>query len=299
MMDDKSLLVCPQCKGALDKIAQGLSCGGCSKEFSITNGVPRFVLDDKYVGNFSFEWKIHRSTQIDDGEFTDSAEFFNLRFGKDKEFWTDKKVLDVGVGVGRYAKVALDMGAKVVGVDLSYSIDVAGENLSGYENYEGVQADLFELPFADESFDVIYSFGVLHHTPDPRIAFEGLLRLLKPGGTICITVYEDRGMYHSSRYLRKLTTKLPPAILYPLCVVYTSIMYVPYRYLGFRYGFFGRFAPISLSSSFKEAILDTFDCYSPQYQFTYSDYDIFRWYKENKLNDIEIRPQPVTVSGKR
>lgn len=299
MIEYESVFVCPQCKGQLKKEEHTLSCDTCACDFRIQNGIPRFVRDDGYVGNFSFEWQIHRSTQIDDENFTDSAEFFNLRFGKDEKFWTGKKVLDVGVGVGRYAKVALDLGANVTGVDLSYSIDVAGENLREYENYEGVQADLFDLPFPDESFDIIYSFGVLHHTPDPRRAFDGLIRLLKPGGIICITVYEDRGMYHSSRYLRKVTTKFPSVVLYPLCVLYTSLMYIPYKYLGFRYGILGRFAPISLSSSFKEAILDTFDCYSPTYQFTFSDYDIFRWYQENKLIDIEIRPQPVTVLGRR
>ncbi len=52
-----------------------------------------------------------------------------------------------------------------------------------------VRADLLNLPFEAESFDLIYSLGVLDHTPDPRASFLALARLLKPGGRIVIWVY--------------------------------------------------------------------------------------------------------------
>lgn len=274
-----------------------LHCQNCNASYPILRDIPRFVETDEYVGNFSLEWKIHKKTQIDDNKSKSSAENFNVRFGFPGSFWSGKKVLDVGVGVGRYAKVALDHGAELWGVDLSYSVDVAKENLNTYPNAHFIQANVFDLPFEPESFDVIYSFGVLHHTPDPRRAFEGLLKFLKPGGVICLTLYEDHGMYHTSRYLRQITTKLPNAVLYGLSALMTTLLYIPYKYLGFRYGIFGRFAPISLSDNFKEAILDTFDCYSPKHQFTYADHEVFLWFKEAGLRDIDVRPQPVTILG--
>jgi len=86
-------------------------------------------------------------------------------------------------------------------------------------------------------------------------------------------------------------------MLYALTTAITLGFYIPYRYFGFRYGILGRFMPISLSDSVREAILDTFDCYSPKYQFTYADYEVFQWFKENGLCNIEVRPQPVTVLG--
>ena len=52
-----------------------------------------------------------------------------------------------------------------------------------------VQATLHHLPFALESFDFIYSIGVLHHLPDPEVALRNLLRFLKPGGEIQIYLY--------------------------------------------------------------------------------------------------------------
>jgi SAM-dependent methyltransferase len=134
---------------------------------------------------------------------------------------------------------------------------------------------------------------VLHHTPDPRKAFEGLLKFLKPGGVICLALYIDYGMYHNSLLVRKLTTRLPPAVLYPLTTAATLLLYLPYRFLGLRLAWF----PISLSPFLKEAILDTYDCYSPKYQFTYGVDEVFAWFKEAGLRDIEPRPQPVTVLG--
>ena len=260
---DLTILECPVCQGDLEVLVDRLGCAKCGLNFPLTNSVFRFSRDDGYVGNFSFEWQVHRKTQLDLDNAGSSHANFNARFGFSENWWKNKKVLDVGVGVGRYAQIPIENGAEVHGVDLSYAIDVAKKNLPNLFAY---QADLFRLPFKKEIFDVIYSFGVLHHTPNPKKAFQALLPLLKPGGIICITVYENYGMYHTSRFLRRLTAKIPSLFLYPIVALYTALMYVPYRYFGLKYGIIGRFAPISLSNNILEAILDTFDCYSPKYQ---------------------------------
>ncbi len=292
---------CPCCSTPLveksTESSKELSCDSCQTKYPIIQGIPRFVASDLYTTNFSFEWKIHQKTQIDNDQRRYSTENFYLRFGSSPETFQGKRVLDVGIGTGRYADVALRAGAEVWGIDLSYAVEVAQRNLSHFPNLHLAQADVFHLPFPPESFDIIYSFGVLHHTPDPRKAFDGLIKLLKPNGLICITVYPDYGMYHTSQYLRKLTTRLPNTVLYTLTTCITLAFYYPYRYLGFRHGFLGRAMPISMSDSLKEAILDTYDCYSPKYQFTYGVHQVFEWFKENHLKDIEARPQPVTILG--
>ena len=273
-------------------------CPRCRAKYPVVRGITRFVDSDHYAGNFSFEWKIHRRTQIDGEDRSASAKNFYLRFGQKAEFFRDKRVLDVGVGAGRYADVALRAGAEVWGVDLSFSVETAMENLAHFgSQFHPAQADLFNPPFAPESFDVIYSFGVLHHTPDPRKGFDGLVKLLKPGGVICITTYPDYGMYYTSRHARKLTTKIPAPMLYILTTLFTLAFYFPYKYLGLRHGLMGRLLPMSMSNSLKEAVLDTYDCYSPKYQFCYAVHEVFDWFKENGLERIDARPQPTTVLG--
>jgi SAM-dependent methyltransferase/uncharacterized protein YbaR (Trm112 family) len=294
---------CPACSGyhlSITDVADGkvYACTHCGSNYPIIDGIPRFVTSDQYVGNFSFEWNIHRQTQIDGDQRKTSEDAFFLRFGLAPDFFKGKRVLDVGVGAGRYADVALKAGAEVWGIDLSYSVATAKENLARYgDKAHLAQADLFNPPFAPGSFDVIYSFGVLHHTPDPRRGFDALVKLLKPGGVICITTYTNYGMYYTSQYARKLTTRLPPFLLYPLTALFTLAFYLPYKYLGLRHGIMGRLLPISLSDSLKEAILDTYDCYSPKYQFCYAVHEVFAWFKENGLEQIDARPHPTTVLG--
>jgi SAM-dependent methyltransferase len=80
----------------------------------------------------------------------------------------DKLILDVGCGFGRHLYVASQAGAEVVGIDLSAGVDVARQNNRDHPRCHIVQADILERPLREEAFDVVWSFGVLHHMPEPR-----------------------------------------------------------------------------------------------------------------------------------
>lgn len=104
---------------------------------------------------------------------------------------TGKKVLEVGVGVGTDHVQFARAGADLHGVDLTdRGIELVRRRLEleGLASELAV-ADAERLPFADDSFDVVYSWGVLHHTPDTPRAVAEAIRVLRPGGRICVMVY--------------------------------------------------------------------------------------------------------------
>jgi SAM-dependent methyltransferase len=119
-------------------------------------------------------------------------------------------VLDAGCGNGRYAHVANRLGAEVVAVDLSGAVDAAFANTRGLAACHVVQADLFDLPFVEGTFDVVYSIGVLHHTPSVERAIGALARRLRPGGVLSVHLYRRRTPLFEivDRSLRLVTTRL-------------------------------------------------------------------------------------------
>jgi len=102
-----------------------------------------------------------------------------------------KELLEIGVGAGTDFQQWVEHGAKATGVDLTEAgIGLTKERLSLFELDAKVrQADAENLPFDDASFDVVYSYGVLHHTPDTRRAISEVHRVLRPGGTALIMIY--------------------------------------------------------------------------------------------------------------
>ena len=122
--------------------------------------------------------------------------------------------------MGRYLRIAAESPARlIVGVDLSQAVVAARELTIGLSQVAIVRGDLLRLPFAAGTFDLIYSLGVLDHTPDPRAAFLALSRLLRPGGRISIWVYpRERPVVETIMGLqRAISTRLPLGILEPLC----------------------------------------------------------------------------------
>src|SRR5437868_14444922 len=183
-----SVLRCLSCEERLEDRAKELVCAGCGRKYPEINGVIRFVDAQEYAGSFGFQWHVHARTQLDTAESNRSEQSFRQRTGFRPEDLAGKLVLDVGCGMGRFAEVATRWGAHIVGIDLSLAAEVAAQNLNDRSAYI-FQADVFNLPFAPESFDYIYSIGVLHHTPNCEEAFKTLPALLKPGVRSAIWLY--------------------------------------------------------------------------------------------------------------
>jgi uncharacterized protein YbaR (Trm112 family) len=109
-------------------------------------------------------------------------------------------VLDVGCGFGRHLYVATHAGAETVGVDLSGGVDVARANVGAHPRCHLVQADVHDRPVRERRFDVVWSFGALHHLADPRLGFQTIVPFARPdGGLVAIWVYGYRGMSLSYR----------------------------------------------------------------------------------------------------
>jgi ubiquinone/menaquinone biosynthesis C-methylase UbiE len=117
--------------------------------------------------------------------------------------WAGKRVLELGCGAGsdllRFAKA----GARTTGIDLSpRSASLAKTRLRLY-NCQGnvLIADAEQLPFKADSFDLVYSWGVLHHTPDTQQAIKEVYRVTKPGREICIMLYHRHSLVALQMYL--------------------------------------------------------------------------------------------------
>lgn len=109
-----------------------------------------------------------------------------------------RKVLELGYGAGYDAYQFCRVGADYVG------IDIARENAERVKRYLGfygyapqvIQGDVENLPFEDERFDLVYSNGVLHHTPDIKKSFYESHRVLKNGGEFFIIVYHRNSIFY-------------------------------------------------------------------------------------------------------
>ena len=301
-----AILRCPACESELRLRDEDLVCEECGHVFPMVRGVNRFVEKQNYAGSFGFQWHRYAQTQLDGPGHTASEARFRQRTGFTPEELRGKLVLDVGCGMGRFVEVARRWGARVVGVDLSTAVEVAAQNLSDRDGVSFFQADAFALPFAAESFDVIYSVGVLHHTPDCERAFKGLTKFLKPGGTIAIWLYSKYNKwYRFSDIYRKFTHRLPPKVLNRLCYVAVP-MYYAYR--GLRLipfigppasGLLHHVFPTSLNPNAQKRVLDTFDWYSPKYQSKHTYEEVFRWFESCGLESLRVLYQPIGVQGRK
>lgn len=300
-------LVCPRCKNDLELTARSqdgpeilegdLWCRPCDVEWPIRGGVPRFVESGSYASSFGRQWNWFKTVQLDSvSGMNESERMLASTTGWSEEDYRGRLVLDAGVGAGRFAEIAAKHGGEVVGVDLTTAIDAAYANIGRLPNVHLFQADIFAMPFRAESFDLAYSIGVLHHTHDTESAFARVASVVKEGGGLAVYLYHRYGVSHqASNAIRTVTSRLPARLMFALSAIAIPLYYVH------RMPVVGNVLqltlPISMHRHWRWRWLDTFDWYTPKYQWKFLYPEVFRWFQASGFEDVEIFDEPIRMRG--
>jgi arsenite methyltransferase len=191
------------------------------RAFPIRDGVADFVsttdaAQRQTADSFGFKW----NRQPDWGfrpEHRDVvrdvwADVFGWPDGALETLMRDRVVLDAGCGSGASLNQFVQWPREIAAADISDAIHACHARFKSHPNVVFARADLTRLPFEEALFDVVWSAGVLHHTPDTRASLEALTRHLRPGGRIVFYVYVTKAPVREfvDDYLRAQIADLPP-----------------------------------------------------------------------------------------
>lgn len=298
-------LVDPVAKTPLVETAEGLKDNN-GKVYSVKNGAYRFAGDDNYTDNFGFQWNKFTKTQIDreSASSTQSRTRFFAQTGWDKDDLSGKNILEVGSGAGRFSQVVLDFTkASLYSVDYSNAVEANFKNNGHHgDRLKLFQASIYEMPFQAGSFDKVFCFGVLQHTPDVRKSVESLAAMVKPGGELVVDFYPIRGWWtkmHAKYMLRPFTKKMSNEKLLRKIEKNIGWMIKASNFFN-KIGIgrlVNRFIPIcdikgtlppglSKQELREWCILDTFDMFSPEYDQPQRIKTVEGWFKELGFKNI-------------
>jgi SAM-dependent methyltransferase/uncharacterized protein YbaR (Trm112 family) len=309
------LLCCPQCSASVQlqeavydegEIKEGqLACSGCGTRFPIENYIPRFVGSDNYARGFGFQWNKHARTQIDkfNGTQITTDRFFECT-GWERGELEGQRILEAGCGAGRFTDVMLDAGFEVFSLDYSSAVDACLANHGLHPRLHIIQGDMCRVPFAAESFDKVFCFGVLQHTPDVKKSFMSLAGMLRPGGQIATDVYARtlKAMMHYPRYvLRPLAKRLRPEVLYGIIKALVPVL-LPISILLKRIPGIGRYIyplipvanywgtlPLDKGQLKEWSVIDTFDWLASWYDQPQTASTLKAWLAESGMKEYEVR----------
>jgi len=265
-------------------------------------------IQGKTKRSFAYEW-LRYNVELE----KEDREVFLGDSQLSKEDFKDKVILDAGCGMGRYTKVVGIMGREVVGVDISQSVVKAYLVTHDNPSIHILQGNILHLPFREKQFDIIYSLGVLHHTPNAKQSFLNLVRYLKHGGFISVWVYGTTGNFSDFKTnpLRKerqhyvkndIVKRMHWRMVYVREVFFNTIrlvttrMYVPLLYLlCYPLAVLGRvpllkYVTASVHQSWRVRVQENFDWLSPQYQSHHTKEEIRDWFREAQVEELSILP---------
>jgi SAM-dependent methyltransferase len=324
-LEHLSLLACPDCQGSLRcadaaEVERGamlteglLTCSACHIEFPVVAGVPRFVQRDNYASGFGLEWTKHARTQYDSysGLRVSEQRFFGqTQWPRDLR---GEVLLEVGSGSGRFTEQAANTGATVVSLDYSYAVDANYASNGLRRNVLIVQADVFAMPFRPRTFNRLFCFGMLQHTPTPAHAFQSLPRMLRPDGWLCADIYKvslTRTLLQTKYWVRPFTRNVRPDRLYASVRAWVDFMWplarwirklpkgyaINWRLLVADYSFLGLEGEMLKEWSY----LDTFDMLAPRYDRPATLNTFRQWAIDAGLTQIaaEYTPHGVVLRGR-
>jgi 2-polyprenyl-3-methyl-5-hydroxy-6-metoxy-1,4-benzoquinol methylase len=200
-------------------------------------------VDIKTVESFGEEWTAFSAFSKEE-ILRAGDQYFDIV----KDEWVNNKyVLDVGCGTGRWSKYVASKASNVEAVDPSKAVFSAAQLLKDNTNIRISKAGVDTIPFEDNTFDFVFSLGVLHHIPDTALAMKKCVDKLKPNGYFLVYLYynfEQRGaifkfIFWLSSLLRFCVSKLPSGLKKFVCNLLAIFIYMPLILLSKAIEFIG------------------------------------------------------------
>ena len=321
-------LRCPACGSTLqvedslmeeyEVMGGSLRCEGCPTRYPIQDGVPAFLQPEapgvdpwvrRTASSYSVLWG---ASEILSGNGV-APYHFDVMQKRLSLPGPQGVILDAGCGEGiDLLNQATRTGVEVVGVDVSGEGARASFQRSRVlSTAHVIQADVCRLPFDDNQFDFVYSYGVLHHLTSPSDGLKELVRVLRPGRYLAIYLYEDfsaravgwRWLLATVNLLRRLTARLPRRALYRLCQASSPLVYalctVPFlifrRLPGFRS--FAANLPYRHATGPFSLVGDLYDRFSAPIERRYSRTGALALFREAGLQHIIIENERGWMVG--
>lgn len=284
--------------GSEDILSGTLVCTGCGKYAPIHKGIPRLLESDKISSSavdehtrssFSLEWALHRPEEGTWGMGLDERIkwYFLNGVGLERHEVLGLRVLDAGCGNGSSTLGIARLGALCIGIDQSSGIDKASEYFTEKDkelDVTYVQANLLDALFAPDTFDVVFSAGVLHHLPSTKQGFMALTPLVKPGGRFYVWLYRhEKFVTPLVNTIRIFTTHLPPKVFFLLAVVFSPAFQL-FTYVMRKTGL-REYGPMKWRSS----ALALMDIFGARYAHAHTFEEVSVWYEEAGFEPPSLR----------
>lgn len=255
--------------------------------------------DEKTVKSFGEEWSKFSFFSPQEIKIA-GDQYFDI---VPEHIYLQKNVLDVGCGSGRWSKYLSSKAGFIEAIDPSDAVFSAARLLHKNENVRISRAGTDNLPFSDESFDFVFSLGVLHHIPDTRKAMHDAVQKVKKGGYFLVYLYynlDNRGvifkiLFTMSTILRHIISRLPSSLKRFVCDMLAIIVYMPFVLLSRFFLFVGvkkivKYIPLSYyyDKSFRIIRNDSLDRFGTPLEQRFSKIEIIEMMKSSGLDQIVV-----------
>lgn len=254
---------------------------GSGNTWPIIDGIPRFV-HSEHLESFGLQWNKYEVAHDAEDRGT-----FSAKTGVKLDDLVGLRVLDAGCGGGRYCKVVAEAGGNVIGADHTDAVNKAAKLCAHLDNVSLTQADLKHLPFEPESFDFVFSIGVMHHDSNTKAVFDSVAKMVRPGGRYSVWLYRRNQWWQEwlNSAIRRRTTKWKPERLERWCRFGATLGGVPIvnRTLNKVINF-------SAHPSYENRVCDTFDWWAPEYQYHHTVEELRSWFLEAGFDALQVLP---------
>ena len=260
-----------------------------------------------YADTFAYQWARFRTTQFDShtGLRLSFQRFWDATRWKPKDLY-GRAVVEVGSGPGRFTEIMLEANASVTTFDLTDAVYVNRENNAHKGTIAFFRGDAMAMPLRESVFDFAVCLGVLQHVPDPAAALHEMVRVVRPGGRLCIDWYiKEPGLspfYQPKYFWRRWTVGMDPVRLMhmlerfiplwlPIDTIVRRVPYLGPRLLALLripcWNYVG--SGLNADQRRQWAILDTFDALASEIDEPMSEQELRDLMATLAVTEVEVR----------